>query len=230
MDKLQYSMDKRGIGIITMDDGKANAMNGDFFSEMQHTLDQAEKDQSKAVVIKGRPGYFSGGLDLKHVMTLSQNDLHDFVFTFAKTMLRIYAFPIPTIAVATGHAIAGGAMLSFACDLRFIADGSYKIQMNETLIGVNLPTWMFLIADSAVPSNLQSEALLHSYAYSPKEAVEKRIFNGFLSNSDDVLMEINPTIEALLNINLASYAESKKRSRTPEKINDAITLLKDELV
>jgi enoyl-CoA hydratase len=229
MGKFHYEIGKDGIALITMDDGKANAMDDAFFREMQQSLDQADKDQPKIVAIKGRPGYFSGGLNLKYIMTLSQNELGDFVFMFARTLLRVYALPIPTVALSTGHAIAGGAMLTFACDLRFIAQGSYKIQMNESLIGISLPTWMLIIANSAIPPQWRTEALLHAHAYDPEEAVKKNIFNGFLEDGDDVLTALKSSIEPLLNLNVTSYAATKKRMRKPEEIDSVLGLLRHEI-
>jgi len=91
MEKVTYGIED-GIAQITMDDGKANAMNWGFFEEMGKSMDQAESDGAKALVIKGRPGFFSGGLDLKLLPTLSASELGDFLITFARTMLRVFAF------------------------------------------------------------------------------------------------------------------------------------------
>ena len=135
MAKITYGIEE-GIATITMDDGKANAMNWAFFEEMNKSMDQAENDGAKALVITGRTGFFSGGLDLKLMPTLSANELADFLTILARTLLRVFLLPIPTIAASTGHAVAGGAMLSFACDRRFALDGPYRIQMNKTLIGI----------------------------------------------------------------------------------------------
>ena len=87
MEKAIYSIED-GIAQITMDDGKANAMNWGFFEEMQKSMDQAENDGAKALVITARPGIFSGGLDLKLLPTLSPSEMGDFTTTFARTMLR----------------------------------------------------------------------------------------------------------------------------------------------
>jgi len=125
MEKIFYSIENE-VAQIIMDDGKANAMNWEFFKEMGKGMDKAEDDRAKVLVITGRPGFFSGGLDLKLLPTLSHSELIKFSTTFARTMLRVFSFPIPTIAAATGHAIAGGAMLTFACDRRFSLDGPYR--------------------------------------------------------------------------------------------------------
>jgi len=227
MEKITYSMED-GIARITMDDGKANAMDWGYFEEMGQSMDQAENDKAKLLVITGRPGFFSGGLDLNLLPTLSAREMKDFATIFARTMLRVFSFPVPTIAASTGHAIAAGAMLTFACDRRFAIDGPYRIQMNETLIGIPLPTWMFLIARSAVPSRWRTEALLHARAYSPAEALERGIVNAVAQDADSLAARVEAAITELLSLNLPAYAKSKKNSRQPD-IEHALDLLKKEL-
>ena len=227
MKKVTYSIED-GIAQITMDDGKANAMNWEFFEEMGKSMGQAESDGAKALVITGRPGFFSGGLDLKLLPTLSANELGDFLITFARTMLRVFSFPVPTIAAITGHAIAGGAMLAFACDRRFALDGPYRIQMNETLIGLPLPSWMFLIARSAIPSRWRNEALLHARAYNPNEALERGILDAVAQDADSLAAQVKAATAEMLSLNLPAYAASKKNLRQ-EEIEHVLDLLKKEL-
>jgi enoyl-CoA hydratase len=227
MDKITYSIEGE-IAQITMDDGKANAMNWEFFEEMGKSMDRVENEGAKALVITGRPGFFSGGLDLKLLPTLSPNKLVDFSTRFAQTMLRVFSFPIPTIAAITGHAIAGGAMLSFACDRRFALEGSYRIQMNETLIGIDLPAWMFLIAESGIPSRWRNEALLHSRAYNPNEALERGIVDAVNQDADSLAAQVKDATTEMLNLNLSAYAGSKKNWRQ-EEIENVLDLLKKGL-
>jgi len=227
MEKVTYSIED-GIAQITMDDGKANAMNWEFFEEMGKSMDQAENDGTKVLVITGRPGFFSGGLDLKLLPTLSPTEFGDFATRFARTMLRVFSFPAPTIAASTGHAIAGGAMLTFACDRRFALDGPYRIQMNETLIGIALPSWMFLIASSAIASRWRNEALLHARAYNPNEALERGILDAVAHDAESLAAQVKAATEELLTLNLPAYAASKKNLRQAD-IGHVLDLLKKEL-
>ena len=53
-----------GIAIITMDDGKANAVNPAMVAALNACLDRAERE-ARAVVLAGRAQRFCGGFDLK---------------------------------------------------------------------------------------------------------------------------------------------------------------------
>src|SRR5437016_5015568 len=149
-DRISYAVDGN-VARITLDDGKVNAMSLPFFEALGAALDRAEREKPGAVVITGRAGYFSAGLDLKLMPTLAPDELQRMLLSFGRTMLRVFTFPIPTVAALSGHAIAGGAMLAFACDLRYAAAGAFRLHLNEVAIGLTLPTWAIVVAQSAVP-------------------------------------------------------------------------------
>jgi len=226
MSKATYTIED-GIARITMDDGKANAMNWAFFEEMGKAMDQTEQDGAKILVFTGRPGFFSAGLDLKLLPTLSPEERGNFSITFARTMLRVFTFPVPTIAACTGHAIAGGAMLTFACDRRFALDGPYRIQMNEALIGIPLPKWMLLIANTAIPSRWRTEALLHARGYNPEEALERGILHAAFEDENAMSAQVKIEIEELLKLDLPAYDASKQNMRQAEAAH-VMELLKEK--
>jgi enoyl-CoA hydratase len=227
MKKVAYTIENKRAN-ITMDDGKANAMDFDYFEEMNSALTEIESSESLVLIIKGRQGFFSGGLDLKLISTLAPNDIDKLSETFARTMLRVFSYPIPTVAICTGHAIAGGAMLAFACDRRHVINGNYRIQVNEIAIGIPLPSWMVLIGKSAIPPEFQTEALLHAKTYTPKEARDAGIFHGLIDNGEDINVAVNSDIEALMSLNKPAYSISKRRLREKE-INEVLAVLKEEL-
>jgi len=225
--KISYETEE-SIALITMDDGKANAMDFDFFEELSEALNRAEKESAKALIIVGRSGFFSGGLDLKVLPGLTPKELNRFVTIEARTMLRIFSLPIPTIAACNGHAIGAGAMLAFSCDLRFSVDGPYRIHMNELLGGVPLMTWMILIGRTVIPLKWQTEALLHARPYNPKEALEHNLLDGLVKEGDDIREYAKSVAIKLLGLNVQAYALTKKRMRGSD-IEKALKLLGDEL-
>lgn len=200
---------------ITLDDGKANAMSVPWFEALGAALDRAEADGAGALVVAGREGFLSGGLDLKVLGGLTPDGVTELARAFARTMLRVFTLPIPAVAAVTGHAIAGGAVLAMACDTRFATAGAYKIQLNEVAIGLPMPTWMAQIAASAVPSQRWTEAMLHARAYPPEEAHAAGIVGGVGASAAEALERAVAAARALPLLDRAAYAESKKRLRAP---------------
>ena len=50
--------------ILTVDDGKANAVGHSYLDSVNEGLDQAEQEQAGALILRGREGMFSAGFDL----------------------------------------------------------------------------------------------------------------------------------------------------------------------
>ena len=210
-DRISYAVDGN-VARITLDDGKVNAMSLPFFEALGAALDRAEREKPGAVVITGRPGYFSAGLDLKLMPTLAPDELQRMLLSFGRTMLRVFTFPIPTVAALSGHAIAGGAMLAFACDLRYAADGAFRLHLNEVAIGLTLPTWAMVVAQSAVPHRWHTEAILHARPYLPADALERSLVTAVVP-PDRLLDEASAAAARLCALHQAAYAGSKARLR-----------------
>ncbi len=211
-DTIRYQVSDN-VAQITLDDGKVNAMALAFFEGLNAALDRAERERPGAVVIAGRTGVFSAGLDLKLLPTLPPAELARTMVAFGHIMLRVFTFPIPTVAAVTGHAIAGGAMLAFACDLRFMAEGPFRLHLNEVAIGLALPTWAIVLAQAAIPPRRHTEAILHARAFSPEEAFERHIVHGVARPAERVVEEARAAAAPLAALDQKAYAISKSRHR-----------------
>jgi enoyl-CoA hydratase len=214
METITYAREG-DLGFIRMDDGKANAMDAAFFAALDAAMDAAEADAPKAVIFQGRPGFFSGGLNVKTLPGLGPQGLKELHSTFARTMTRAFLLPLPTVAAAEGHAVAGGLILALACDLRFVLDGPFRLQMNEVLIGIGLPSWVLAITGAGIPPKRHVEALLHARAYSPKEAASIGFFDGLVEEGGDVIARAKEAAAGLAALNPGAYALSKRRLRGP---------------
>lgn len=228
MTKMRYSIEDK-IALITLDDGKMNVMNWDFFQELNDCLDRALADKASALIFTGRQGIFSAGLDLKLLPALSTiEEQIRFQKTFASALLRIYLFPVPTIAAYAGHSIAGGAILSYACDRFMVADGPYKIQINEVANKMMLTSWILLICRSSIPHQYWKEALLHARAYSPREAFERGIVDDLIAGENKVMEAAKNLARDLFVLHGPAYAFTKKLMRQ-EEADKALNSLEKEL-
>ena len=209
MSKMNYEITD-GIARITLDDGKVNSMNWDFFNELNGALDKALSDKAAVLLFTGRPGVFSAGLDLKLLPTQSLEEQVKFQKTFATTMLRVYQFPVPTMAAYRGHAIAGGFILSCACDRFIVQDGPFKMQMNEVVNGMMIPSWISLICRSSIPNRWWGEVLLLARAYTPREAYERQIPDMLVPEKGDILKTAYEVAEELRQASSPGFTATKK--------------------
>ncbi|HNV53830.1 MAG TPA: enoyl-CoA hydratase-related protein [Pseudomonadales bacterium] len=225
MDKLHYQI-QDSVCTIHLDDGKVNAMNLVFFEELHAALDQAEKFRCRAVVIDGREGVFSAGLDLKYMPTLEPAERARFSQTFARAILRLYTLPIPSVAAIAGHAIAGGAILAFACDCRYALDGHYLIQLNEIKNRMALPNWMSLIASTVAAPATLTQLALHARAYRPREAFAAQLLTGLAGDGNELNELVQQCCRDFFEFDPASYATTKRWMRNGAA-EQALSHLKD---
>ena len=156
------------IAHIHFDDGKANVLNSGSLSALEQALEQSKA--AKAVVLSGREGTFSGGLDLKTLPTLPVEEFRATMGQFTSLCRALLTFPRPVVAAVTGHAIAGGTVLLLCCDHRIGEPGSFKIGLSEVPIGMPLPTFVLRLAEHSVSKRHLIEAALHGRLYPPAEA------------------------------------------------------------
>jgi enoyl-CoA hydratase len=164
---LEYTLEG-GVAIARMDDGKANALSVPMIDAISTALARAESEAS-AFVLVGRPERFSGGFDLKVMMSGPENATA-LLERGSDLFMKLYASPVPVVAACTGHALAGGALLLCCADLRIGADGPFKIGLNEVSIGLPVPDLaMELARDRIAPKDL-ARATLFAEIFDPKGA------------------------------------------------------------
>ncbi len=166
---LSYRLDGK-VAVVSLDDGRANALSPSMIQAVHGALDRAEKEAA-ATVIEGREGRFCAGFDLS-VMTASAESARDLVKLGAKLILRMYVHPQPLVAACSGHALAAGALLLLAADQRIGAEGPFKIGLNEVAIGMRLPRFAVELARDRLSKRHLTSATLLSRIYDPGAAVD----------------------------------------------------------
>jgi enoyl-CoA hydratase len=134
---VSYRRDE-SIAVITLDDGKVNALGPALQEALNNALDRADHDGVAAVVIAGNEKVFSGGFDLKVLTSGQLQPAIDMLRGGFELVYRLLTYPKPVVMACTGHAIAMGAFLLCSGDLR-VAGHAYNIQANEVAIGMTLP-------------------------------------------------------------------------------------------
>jgi enoyl-CoA hydratase len=198
------------IAVITLKNGKVNAISPQVITEINDALDQAET-AGAVVIITGQPGILSGGYDLKTVKESSASAAS--LITAGSTLTRrMLSFPFPIIGACTGHAIAKGAFLLLCCDLRIGSKGPFKIGLNEVAIGMTMHQAGIEMARNRVPINYLTRSVINAELFNPETAV----LAGFL----DTIVEPEQLMETamaaanqLLTLNMTAHGSTKLKER-----------------
>jgi enoyl-CoA hydratase/carnithine racemase len=117
----------------------ANALDPALVAELLGAVVGASSRGVRALVLSGSPGIYSGGLDVPALLALDRSAMAAFLGDFFALMRALAASPLPIVAAITGHAPAGGAVLAIFCDDRVMAEGDFRIGLNEVRVGLSLP-------------------------------------------------------------------------------------------
>jgi enoyl-CoA hydratase/carnithine racemase len=162
------------LAIIELARGKANALNAAMVDELLAATGAAAADASVRgiVLASARPRFFSGGFDLEEVFSYDPAKMTEFFGHFIDLYELLLAAPKPVIAAVSGHAVAGGAVLSLACDFRVMAQGDFHFALNEVALGVVLPEGVHRMVFHAVGTQHAASLLLAGEAIRPQRAYE----------------------------------------------------------
>ena len=158
------------VAVITMEDGKANALGPTMLDALSEAFDRAEKE-AKAVILAGRPGRFSAGFDLK-VMATGQEAAMAMILQGGEFFLRLYEFPKPIVMAVSGHALAGGILLAATGDTRIGIRGDFKIGLNEVTNGMPVPILAHELARDRLKASELVASVMHAKLYDPESAAE----------------------------------------------------------
>ena len=82
---------------------------------------------------------FSAGVDVPALLVRDREGVQQFWREFFQTSSKLAMSPVPVVAAITGHSPAGGAVLSLFCDYRVMAEGPFRIGLNEVQVGLVVP-------------------------------------------------------------------------------------------
>ncbi|MEQ8717288.1 MAG: crotonase/enoyl-CoA hydratase family protein [Acidimicrobiales bacterium] len=198
------------VAVIRIDDGKANALSPALIDEFVTALASTAAGPG-AVVIAGRPGRFSAGFDLS-VMTSGADAARSLLRDGTGLLLAMYSHPRPVVVAATGHALAAGALMLLAADLRIGAEGDFKIGLNEHAIGMPLPAFALELAADRLSRRHLTRATALAEIYDPAGAVDA----GYLDETaaDPVAEAITRATTISETIDMTAFAGTRARMRS----------------
>jgi enoyl-CoA hydratase len=200
------------VSTVTMDDGKVNVFSIPMLRSLHGAFDRAEIDGT-AVLLKGRPGCFTAGFDLK-TLAGTRQDVVTILRLGASLAERILSFPAPVVVACSGHAFPAGAFLLLAADARIGVEGPYRLGLNEVRIGLTLPWFAVVLARHRLTPAHFDHAAVTGDMFDPETARQAGLLDTVVSAE-----ELDPVAlgvaQDLGSVNRAAHAATKLRVRKP---------------
>ncbi len=210
---VNYHLAESAVATIVMDDGKVNALSVDMLGALHEAFDRAERDDA-VVVLRGRDGYFSAGFDLRVFASGDAERIVEMLRLGATLAQRIMGFPAPVLIASDGHAVAAGAFMLMAADVRIGVDGEFRVGLNEVQIGLTMPQFVIELARQRLHPGHLARAVIDAAMYTPREAVQVGYLDEVVpaAELDEVARR---EAERLAGLNRAAHTATKQRVRSP---------------
>ena len=210
------------ISIITLDDGKANVFSPEMSNQLNACLDQVDTE-SGCLIITGREGMFSAGLDLKVIQSGDVDRILDMSSSAFKLLARIFSFPRPVIAACSGHGIALGTFLICCCDYRIGIKGDYMLGANEMRTNMVIPTPILELIKFRVNDSHKYRAVLGAEMYNFNQAQEAGLIDDVV-DIDNLMSAATEKAKDLATMGHPSYTMTKELfiAEPMAKINEAL--------
>ncbi|MGM0576627.1 MAG: enoyl-CoA hydratase/isomerase family protein [Myxococcota bacterium] len=129
-----------GVVRLSLASGGGNPLTPELLAHFRELLDELEARPPRALVLDGGRGkLFSGGFDVPTIAGYDRAQLSEFFGGFLEIMRRLVVLPAPTIAGIHASAIAGGFILSLACDFRVVEKVGLRLGLTEVDLGIAVP-------------------------------------------------------------------------------------------
>ena len=170
MNFIEVEKDK-GIATLKLRRGKVNALNGTVVDQLRESLKALEGDsEATAVVLTGTGKFFSFGFDVPEFLSFTKEQFTRYLFNFTDLYTYLFLYSKPVVAALNGHTVAGGCMLSLACDCRVMVTGKAKISLNEIGFGSSVFAGSTEMLRFWVGSANATKILFSGSMYSAEEA------------------------------------------------------------
>ena len=116
-----------------------NALNLELLQALRKAIDDSVREGVRGIVLSGAQGLFSAGVDVPALLQRDHQGVLEYWREFFALCGDLARAPIPLVAAITGHSPAGGAVLALFCDYRVMAEGPYRIGLNEVQVGLIVP-------------------------------------------------------------------------------------------
>src|SRR3970040_578807 len=167
------------IGYVTLNRPPANSYEIGFMRDLDAAIDAANAEAGVKVVLlkSASEKFFSGGADIKAFLANTTAANMGMIRTAHRALDKMAARSKVYLAAIGGHAMGGGLEMALACDLRFAAEGKYRLGLPEVTLGLLPGNGGTQRLPRLVGANKALEMMLTGETVTPEEALRLGIVN-----------------------------------------------------
>lgn len=197
---------------LRLDRPPVNALDPSLLKAIAAGVRDAPGQGARALVLSGRDGMFSAGLDVPVLAALDRQGLTSAWELFFEAMEVVATSALPVAAAITGHAPAAGAILAMFCDWRVMEDGPFGIGLNEVRIGIPMPDVVAALAARTVGPRRAEALCVSGRLLEPREALAAGLVDRVVGQGEAVDAAVQWCTETI-EVPPRALAETRKTLR-----------------
>ena len=190
----------------------ANALSPELIALILQSVREAPSAGAQGLVLSGQPGIFSGGLDVPDLLGRSREEMAQTWTDFFALLEALAKSPVPIAAAVTGHSPAGGAVMTLFGDRRFMAEGPFKIGLNEVQVGLPMPPVIYRGVERLVGPRHAERLSVGGLLIPGEEALAVGLVDE-LAPVDEVVPRAVAWVESLLAMPRQAMLETRQLAR-----------------
>jgi enoyl-CoA hydratase/carnithine racemase len=199
------------VGSITLDNPPANSYDIEAVRELAGAIGAANDAPDVRVVVlrSASEKFFSAGADVKRFLANDADANMEMVRLAHEALASVARSPKLFVAWIAGHALGGGLEMALACDLRYAAEGSFRLGTPEVTLGLLPGNGGTQRLPRIIGAGPALELLLTGRQVDPAEAHRLGILSGLFATEDELRAHVErlaagPPL-AIANIKRAVY-------------------------
>jgi enoyl-CoA hydratase/carnithine racemase len=199
------------VGSITLDNPPANSYDIEAVRELAGAIGAANDAPDVRVVVlrSASEKFFSAGADVKRFLANDADANMEMVRLAHEALASVARSPKLFVAWIAGHALGGGLEMALACDLRYAAEGSFRLGTPEVTLGLLPGNGGTQRLPRIIGAGPALELLLTGRQVDPAEAHRLGIVSGLFATEDELRAHVErlaagPPL-AIANIKRAVY-------------------------
>jgi enoyl-CoA hydratase/carnithine racemase len=182
------------VAVVTMTNGQ-NRHNKVFAEEMLETFGEilADKAVQAVILTSNDEKNFSQGIDVEWLWERMGAQDAETVKAFMRSMNEVFKtlllFPMPVIAAINGHAFGNGAIMSCACDFRFMRADRGFFCFPEVDVGIPFLPGMIAFVKKAIPYHKFYEMKLTGRRVTAPELEQHHVIVKSCASQEELMKE-----------------------------------------
>jgi enoyl-CoA hydratase len=217
-----------GVEILRIDRPPVNALDVETLDEISEALDDLLSKDVDGVVLTGAGSIFSAGADLRKVLEADSDAIAAGIEGLTRCFRTLFVFDRPVVAAVNGHALAGGAVLTCACDYRVMGSEGL-IGAIELKAGVPFPAWALEVVRYGAHNEHVAEIVNFGRMYPPQKALDVGLIDEVTEG--DVLERALEVVKELALVPRRTFAITKRslREKTVREADSLAAVIDDDV-